>query len=119
MIRAKGHFWLATRPQWVGEYSLAGANARIDKLGYWWAAVPKDVLKQRGIKDVRTHPQWDETWGDRRQELVFIGTGMDEARMRAALDACLIELSPTAAFDASRYRDLPDPFPRWSRANAA
>ncbi|WP_163571150.1 GTP-binding protein, partial [Klebsiella pneumoniae] len=37
LIRAKGHFWLATRPNWVGEFSLAGAVARVSAMGYWWA----------------------------------------------------------------------------------
>ena len=41
LIRAKGHFWLATRPEWVGEFSLAGAVAHIGAMGFWWAAVPR------------------------------------------------------------------------------
>ena len=42
VIRAKGHFWIATRPDWVAEFSLAGALSTIDPLGTWWAAVPKE-----------------------------------------------------------------------------
>ncbi|MBV9906004.1 MAG: GTP-binding protein [Hyphomicrobiales bacterium] len=116
LIRAKGHFWLATRPNWVGEYSLAGASARIAPLGYWWAAVSKGVLAARGVDDVRRNPHWREPWGDRRQELVFIGTGMDEAAIRAALDACLINAPIPSPIDARAYRALRDPFPAWDRA---
>lgn len=118
LIRAKGHFWLATRPKWVGEFSLAGAIARVSPLGYWWAAVPKQVLAQRGIKDVSRHPHWHNLWGDRRQELVFIGTGMDEAALRKALDECLIGPVAGKRFEPSSYRSLPDPFPAWDRADA-
>ena len=42
VIRAKGHFWLATRPGMVGEFSLAGALATTEVLGYWWAAIPEE-----------------------------------------------------------------------------
>ena len=42
VIRAKGHFWLATRPRWVGQYSLAGRISRTEGMGSWWAAVPKE-----------------------------------------------------------------------------
>jgi G3E family GTPase len=118
LVRAKGHFWLATRPKWVGEFSLAGAIARATPLGYWWAAVPKAVLLERGIEDVSINPHWDDRWGDRRQELVFIGTDMDEAAIRRALDACLIKPRKSGSFNPARYASLRDPFPAWDRANA-
>ena len=41
VIRAKGHFWIATRPDWVAEFSLAGALSSVTPLGTWWAAVPQ------------------------------------------------------------------------------
>ncbi|SDA87435.1 zinc metallochaperone GTPase ZigA [Sinorhizobium sp. NFACC03] len=116
LIRAKGHFWLATRPDWVGEFSLAGAIARSIPLGRWWAAVPKDRWPDHPEWKHVIDRNWDKVWGDRRQELVFIGTGMDEAKIRAALDACL--LSDTR-FDAKAWRNLPDPFPAWEPARAA
>ena len=42
VIRAKGHFWIATRPDWVAEFSLAGALSSVKPLGTWWASVPQD-----------------------------------------------------------------------------
>ena len=62
---------------------------------------------------------WDAVWGDRRQELVFIGVGMDEAAIRRALDDCLVGEEKTKSFDPAAYRSLPDPFPAWERTDAA
>ena len=119
LIRAKGHFWLATRPDWVGEMSVAGAICRTEALGFWWAAVPRARWPDHPDWKALIDRHWDRIWGDRRQELVFIGTGMDEAAIRSALDACLIGETPTLSFRPERYRHLPDPFPVWRRAEAA
>lgn len=115
LLRAKGHFWLATRPDWVGGLSIAGAICRTEGAGFWWAAVPRDRWP--------THPEWQTMlrrhwvpgWGDRRQEIVFIGTGLDAAAMRSALDGCLIGPRTPDAFDAAKFRRLRDPFPAWRR----
>ncbi|MFY9290891.1 MAG: zinc metallochaperone GTPase ZigA [Methylorubrum rhodinum] len=117
LIRAKGHFWLATRPDWVGEFSLAGAVAHVGAMGFWWAAVPRRRWPEEEVFRERLHSVWSETWGDRRQELVFIGRDMDRAAIQAALDACLVG-AEEARFEPEAYRHLPDPFPEWRRAAA-
>jgi G3E family GTPase len=119
LIRAKGLFWLATRPEWVADMSLAGAICRTEPMGFWWAAVPKARWPDHPEWRSMLNRNWAPGWGDRRQELVFIGSGMDEAAIRAALDDCLVGVSDPARFDASRYRRLPDPFPAWKRSDAA
>lgn len=116
LIRAKGHFWLATRPDWVGEMSLAGSICRTEGLGFWWTAVPKERWPKDPEWRKLLDRHWSSVWGDRRQELVFIGAGMDDDAMRAALDACLIGSSIQTRFDPGRHRDLRDPFPTWRRA---
>jgi len=117
LIRAKGHFWLATRPDWVGEFSLAGAVARVSAMGFWWSAVPRRRWPESPEFRERLHTVWSEIWGDRRQELVFIGSRMDQAAITAALDACLINTGrDTVPFDPAPYTGLPDPFPAWRRA---
>ena len=115
VIRAKGHFWLATRPNWVAEFSLAGAISSVTPLGGWWAAVPRDRWPDhpQALDKMRQH--WVEPWGDRRQEMVFIGAGMDRDAITAALDACLIG----ADFTPAAWSDLPDPFPQWATRRAA
>ena len=117
VIRAKGHFWLATRPDWVAEFSLAGALSKVGPLGTWWAAVPEARWPDHPQARAYVTRNWSEPFGDRRQELVFIGAGMDRDAITAALDAALT--GSETAFDPAAFRDLPDPFPLWRRAEAA
>lgn len=119
LIRAKGLFWLATRPEWVGEMSLAGAICRTGPMGLWWAAVPRERWPDDAEWTARLRRNWAPVFGDRRQELVFIGTGLDEGAIRAALDVCLVGPSDPARFDLDAHRSLPDPFPHWGRGRAA
>lgn len=117
VIRAKGHFWLATRPQWLGEISQAGAIVRTSALGFWWAAVPQKLWPEDLDWRTRMLGRWDEVYGDRRQEIVFIGSNMDEAGLSARLDACLLPGKP--AIDVAAWARLSDPFPVWRRADEA
>ncbi|WP_254604972.1 GTP-binding protein [Sphingomonas bacterium] len=116
VIRAKGHFWLATRPDWVGELAQAGAQVVSSGLGRWWAAVPKDRWPDGDAFQRHVGNKWDELWGDRRQELVFIGIGMDEAKIRRQLDACLVR---DQVFAPGKWKHLADPFPAWGQAAEA
>lgn len=119
LVRAKGLFWLATRPAWVADFSLAGASTRIGAMGFWWAAVPQERWPEHPGWRAMLKRNWAPGWGDRRQELVFIGTAMGEHGIRAALDDCLVGMPDGETFDPAAYRHLPDPFPTWDRADAA
>lgn len=116
VIRAKGHFWVATRPGWVAEFSLAGAISSVTPLGGWWAAVPRERWPNHPESLNEVASKWAEPWGDRRQELVFIGAGMDRAAITAALDAALVQ---AADFTPEAWAGLPDPFPAWGRRQVA
>jgi G3E family GTPase len=118
LIRAKGLFWLATRPAHVGEMSLAGAISRTGPLGLWWAAVPRRQWPDDPAWRDQLQQRWTLGWGDRRQELVFIGQDLDRAAMAAALDSCLVGEEEASGFDPARFRHLPDPFPSWERTAA-
>lgn len=111
LLRAKGHFWLATRPDQVGLLSIAGVQKRTDPKGYWWASVPRAIWPQSPQFRQLIDTHWSPVWGDRRQELVFIGVALAEAELRASLDYCLID--ETDVFQPECWRDLPDPFPPW------
>jgi G3E family GTPase len=115
VFRAKGHFWIATRPDWLAELSIAGRITRTEGLGRWWAAVPKERWPKdhESVEFVRKH--WHSTWGDRRQELVFIGgPDMDEQTIRSVLDDCLHGSAVTGVSKA--HAKLDDPFPQWGQA---
>ena len=119
VVRAKGFFWLATRPQWVGEIAQAGSLVQHEAIGYWWAAVPKKNWPEDEDLVSRINKTWHKLWGDRRQEIVFIGTReMDKAAMSAELDACLMQVPETGPVDTSAWSKLPDPFPTWAREAA-
>ena len=117
VIRAKGHFWMATRPDWVVEFSLAGALSSIKPLGTWWAAVPKERWPDHPTARAYMDTHWQEPWGDRRQELVFIGSGIDWPGLKTRLDSAL--LPEEVAGGPEALPDLPDPFPLWRRVEAA
>ena len=117
VIRAKGHFWIATRPEWVAEYSLASALSSVRPLGTWWASVPKDRWPDNETGQNYMAQHWQEPWGDRRQEIVFIGAGIDWADIKARLDAALVP--DDVAVSPDTLPDFPDPFPNWRRAEQA
>jgi G3E family GTPase len=109
-IRAKGHFWIATQPDWAAEFSLAGAMSSVTPLGRWWASVPEEHLPTDSEAQAEIARRWAEPWGDRRQEIVFIGVELDREAICAKLNAALID---TNDFEPEAWSDLPDPFPRW------
>ncbi|RUM23324.1 GTP-binding protein [Rhizobium vallis] len=111
LIRAKGHFWLATRPDEIGLLSIAGTQCRIETRGYWWASVPQVQWPRFPQFRQLIERHWDDVWGDRRQELVFIGSGFDKAAIWAALDDCLT--GEETGFDPQTAVGLRDPFPAW------
>lgn len=115
VIRAKGHFWIATRPQWLAELSQAGSIVRTEAMGFWWASVPAQRWPNDPSWRRSLEKNWNALYGDRRQEIVFIGTGMDRDAITARLDACLVPGKP--GMHVEEWSGLPDPFPRWLRAD--
>ena len=74
----------------MGFLSVAGGVARLDYLNYWWAALIESGKAGREERPEAIIALWDEPHGDRRQELVFIGLGLDQAKIEAALAACFV-----------------------------
>ena len=114
VIRAKGHFWIATRPDWVAEFSLAGALSSVNPLGTWWASVPIERWPSEEHAQAYLAAHWQEPWGDRRQEIVFIGSGINWPELRSKLDSCLVPKNLASSPDS--LPDMPDPFPLWQQA---
>ena len=115
VVRAKGFFWLATRPEWLGEVSQAGALVRHSGVGTWWSAVPQEQWPDRSGLENYLSSVWDPVYGDRRQEIVFIGIDMDPVSITARLDACLTDAHLDRSGTITAREDLSDPFPKWRR----
>lgn len=93
VLRAKGWFWTEADPNLIFEYSVAGGLTDIRPLGRWWAATPQKDWPTGAEAVARIHANWHAPYGDRRQELVFIGAGMDRAAITAALEQSLARQS--------------------------
>lgn len=93
VIRSKGLFWIASRPEQALIWGQAGGSLRTDSAGVWWCSMPFDRRIQYvsfldNQKEIEA--QWDKTFGDRKNELVFIGQNLNENKMRQDLEACLM-----------------------------
>ncbi len=113
VVRAKGFFWLATRPDHVGELSQAGPVVRTSPRGFWWAAIPRQDWPDDPNSLAALRKRWHKAYGDRRQQLVFIGIDMDEAALRRSLNDCLIGSDAAEQVDFKALSGLRDPFVRW------
>ncbi|MEM9235342.1 MAG: zinc metallochaperone GTPase ZigA [Verrucomicrobiota bacterium] len=112
VIRSKGIFWLATRLKYVGMWSQAGAIARHECAGQFWAAIPR-----KHWPEDRAHIErvWEGNNGDCRQEIVLIGRNMDQEALTEMLDACLLTEEELATNERKWHKTFPDPFPKWNR----
>lgn len=112
LLRSKGYFWLASRPEFAGSWSQAGGIARYGFAGMFWKAVPKDgwPTEEDYLASIRS--SWEEPFGDMRQELVFIGQGLDQSAMTQALDDCLLGEGDVLK-GKDYWKTLSDPFPEW------
>ena len=112
LIRSKGFFWLGSRLEYAGQWSQAGGIARYGYAGLFWRSVPKEnwPTDEQALATIKEN--WIEPFGDMRQELVFIGQGLDESAMKKALDECLVSKDDMLK-DAEFWNNLDDPFPPW------
>lgn len=112
LIRSKGFFWLASRPECVGQWHQAGGIARYGMAGLFWKAVPESRWPEDPDTRRAIAALWEEPFGDMRQELVFIGQDLDEAGLRSALDECLLTEAELLGGKAL-WVTFADPFPAW------
>lgn len=112
LLRSKGWFWLASRPEEAGSWSQAGGLMRHGYAGRWWHAVPREQWPQDAESQAAILAHWQDGCGDRRQELVFIGQHVDFARLHAELDACLLTEAEMALGEQA-WLALDDPFDAW------
>ncbi len=110
VIRSKGICWLATRHELAGMWSQAGQLISIDPAGTWWADAPDEEIPDDMRESIEELIQGE--YGDRRQELVFIGIEMEETALRTQLDKCLLT-DDEMKQGVNVWADYADPFPSW------
>ena len=112
VIRAKGFFWISSRPNFVGEVSQAGAFVRHQGIGRWWAAVDEEQWPEDNKFRENINKIWAKDYGDRRQEIVFIGlkNQMDKNLIKDQLDKLLVKDYSFKIENSLRFKD---PFPEW------
>jgi G3E family GTPase len=112
LLRSKGYFWVASRPQLVGFWSHAGRIVEIKPVGLWWADVAREQWPDdaESLGDIEAN--WEEPHGDRRQEIVFIGRDLDQQKFTASLDRCLLTDKEFALGEQHWVRFF-DPLPKW------
>ncbi|MFI2651097.1 GTP-binding protein [Micromonospora fulviviridis] len=110
VVRSKGFLWLASRPDVQALWSQAGPSGRCDPIGV--PVVVSGEWPEDPEERIELESRWHPVFGDRQQELVLIGIGLDGQGLRAALIACLLTDTEIAA-GQDAWRALPDPFPTW------
>ena len=113
LIRSKGYFWLGSRLEYAGQWSQAGGIARYGFAGLFWRSVPKKDWPKDEESLATIKENWVEPFGDMRQELVFIGQGLDKTAMIDALDNCLVSEDDLLKGEEF-WTTMDDPFPPWS-----
>jgi len=113
VMRAKGLFWLASRSDDAINFSQAGGSSRLEKAGVWWASMTfSERITYQSFADNREYieSKWNKQWGDRMNELVFIGQDIEKEKMIADLEKCLLQDNEQKQFESKK--GFPDPFPK-------
>ncbi len=118
VLRSKGFFWVAADHRIAYEWAQAGGVSNISAMGMWWAAIPREHWGHPEGQRPDQRSDWHPRFGDRVQQLVFIGQQMDEAGMRARLDACLLHRQLADA-DSEAWAALHNPFPELATTEEA
>ena len=121
VFRSKGFFWLASRHDHMGIWSQAGLSFVQEGGGKWWAASEDELWPEEEADRQDILRDFEGDMGDRRQELVFIGRGMDGSRgasLIKSLDACLLT-DDEMKLGPSHWVDYTDDFPEWEEVQIA
>ncbi|KAL0027977.1 hypothetical protein WJX79_007622 [Trebouxia sp. C0005] len=110
VLRSKGFMWMSHSHTTAFYWSHAGQHFEIRDEGDWWAAVGDDEWPtQQAQRDVMLADfDFQNGFGDRRQEIVFIGAGMSEEDISKQLDTALLQPAEMSKY-VENYKHMPDP----------
>lgn len=91
IVRAKGMCYFKGEEHMCYLFEQAGRQVSLHQAGQWYATMPENELKPILARDQRLQDDWDLTYGDRMQKIVFIGIHMDTDDLRQKLEACLTD----------------------------
>ena len=91
IIRAKGICYFKGEEDICYLFEQAGKQVKLQNIGQWYATMPEAELEMMKQRDPNLRRDWDDTYGDRMQKLVFIGQHLDKEAIATLLDACLVE----------------------------
>jgi G3E family GTPase len=112
LVRAKGYVWVATRHHEIGIWSVVGQSSLLTYGGAWFAATPAREWPRDERERAEIMKEWTPPFGDRRQEIAFIGIAMDEAEIKERLRECLLTYNEMKDGPDSWF-SIPDPLPDW------
>ncbi|MFN4152666.1 MAG: GTP-binding protein, partial [Candidatus Sericytochromatia bacterium] len=113
VVRSKGFFWLATRPEFAGMWSQAGSSCRYEAGGFWWSAIPKEEWPEDEDMKQDILKAFDGYFGDRRQEIVLIGMKMNQDELIEKFNACLLT-DQEMSLGQDGWNSFDDPFVKWN-----
>ena len=90
VLRSKGLAWIASRNEWAYNWSQAGCSILLEPAGYWWASAPEEEWPKDDAEIAEIRSRFQGEYGDRHQELVFIGQDLEQPRVEQILDGCLL-----------------------------
>ena len=109
IIRSKGMFWIASRPDDALNFSQAGGSSRLEKAGVWWASMSyAERIKYSDYHENKEYieSKWVKDWADRMNELVFIGQDMDKEQLLTDLENCLLNAGEVNQYlNGEKYSD--------------
>ena len=117
VYRSKGFLWVASSNRFVMGWSQAGGACRYELAGSWWASAPEEYWPSDPESIAQIKETFQGPFGDRRQELVLIGTNMDKEALIKMFDAALLTDEEFNA-DPRSWKKLPNPFPTFEELMA-
>lgn len=118
VLRSKGFFWVASDHRAVYEWAQAGGVSEVKPIGMWWGAIPQEHWDFEPDDRPDAHPEWDERYGDRAQQIVVIGQHLDRDAFCAQLDQCLLD-DEHLTQSSVVWSSFPNPLPALAMGEAS